>query len=316
MKENIVSNNNDVVVMIPAYNPDEKFIQFLSELSEQDYRNIIVIDDGSKTDSKHLFKMAKEKYGCRLITHAINLGQGRAYKSGFNCYLTECGAKGDYESTIGIIQCDCDGQHHVEDINRCAGLLRENPKKFILGIRDFSDKSIPFRSRFGNNCTNFVFKVFCRINVKDTQTGLKGIPRSLIPILMETTGERFEYASSVLLNTKKQNVEILQFSVKTIYINGNETSHFKPVLDSIRIYLLILKYLFPFLSVFFLDIAAFSVFIKITTAIVPDNYIIISAYMARVVSCIYSFLLKKNIVYEKRTNGIFAVFKSMFLYIV
>ena len=51
---------------------------------------------------------------------------------------------------IGIIQCDCDGQHCVEDINKCADILRKNPHSFILGVRDFSDKKIPFRSRFGN----------------------------------------------------------------------------------------------------------------------------------------------------------------------
>lgn len=123
----------------------------------------------------------------------------------------------------------------MEDINRCAELLRRNPDKFILGIRDFLDKSIPFRSRFGNSCTSWVFKFFCGLDLKDTQTGLKGIPASFIPTLMETPGERFEYASSVLLKTKRQGVEILQFPIQTIYINGNETSHFNPLLDSVRI---------------------------------------------------------------------------------
>ena len=33
--------------------------------------------------------MAKEEYHCHVITHSINLGQGRAYKSGFNYYLSE-----------------------------------------------------------------------------------------------------------------------------------------------------------------------------------------------------------------------------------
>lgn len=70
------------------------------------------------------------------------------------------------------------------------GFLRQNPEKFILGVRDFSDKTIPFRSRFGNHCTTLVFRLFCGLDISDTQTGLKGIPVSFIPPLMETPGER------------------------------------------------------------------------------------------------------------------------------
>ena len=62
---------------------------------------------------------------------------------------------------VGIIQCDCDEQHHVGDINRCVELLRHNPKKFVLGVREFTDKSIPLRSRFGNNCTSWDLKYWC-----------------------------------------------------------------------------------------------------------------------------------------------------------
>ena len=101
------------------------------------------------------------------------------------------------------------------------------------------------------------------MDLKDTQTGLKGIPKSFIPKLLETPGERFEYASSCLLEIKKQGLEILQFPIKTIYINGNETSHFNPLLDSIRIYSLILKYLISSLSAFIVDIVAFSLFLAI-----------------------------------------------------
>ena len=60
---------------------------------------------------------------------------------------------------------------------------------------------------------------------------------------METSGERFEYASSVLLETKRQGIEIIQFPIQTIYINVNETSQFNTLFDSNIIYYLIFKYL-------------------------------------------------------------------------
>lgn len=305
----------DVVVMIPALNPDDKFIRFLNELKEFEYENIIVINDGSRPDTLHYFSDAVEKYGCDLVSHGINLGQGRAYKSGFNHYLLKMSG-GGYRDTIGIIQCDCDGQHHIEDVNKCADLLRKNPDKFILGIRDFAGKAIPFRSRFGNQCTNFIFKVFCGLDVKDTQTGLKGIPTSFIPTLMETPGERFEYASSVLLETKKEGVEILQFPIKTIYINGNETSHFNPLLDSIRIYSLILKYLMSSLSSFIVDIVLYSIFISLLREAFEEYYIVIATYLAKIFACTYGYIINKRYVFQNRGKTSVATIKFFSLCII
>ncbi len=306
----------DVVIIIPALNPDDKFIRFLDDLEEHGYRNIILIDDGSREDKKHYFTTARDKYGCRLVTHSVNLGQGRAYKSGFNYYLSEVGPDGDFKDTLGLIQCDCDGQHCISDIDKCADLLRQHPDDFILGVRNFSDKTIPFRSRFGNNCTSFVFKVFCGMDIMDTQTGLKGIPKSFIPALMETPGERFEYASSCLLETKKRGVTILQFPIETIYINGNETSHFNPLRDSIRIYSLIFKYLLSSLSAFIVDIVMFSIFLSITRGLIPELYIVVSTYLAKIVSCAYTFMVNKHLVFEHRGGGGSTVFRFILLCIV
>lgn len=289
---------NDIVIMMPVYNPDEKFINFLKDLSLE-YTHIIVVDDGSREDTKHYFTAAVEQYHCDLVRHYVNLGQGRAFKSGFNYFM---GHYADDSDIIGVVECDCDGQHILEDVDECARLLRENKDKFILGVRNFDDKKIPFRSRFGNKCTNLVFRIFCGLNLKDTQTGLKGIPKSFVPALMETQGERFEYASSVLLETKKEGYDIIQFPIRTIYINENETSHFNPLIDSLRIYSLIFKYTLSSLSSFIVDIVLYSLFLAITIHFAGDYYIIISTYMAKVFSCTYGYFVNKNLVFARKNN--------------
>lgn len=81
--------NNMVTIIIPTYNPDDKFLAFLLELKNNGYNNIIVVDDGSRDNTRHYFITAKEKFNCKIVSHSINLGQGRAYKSGFNYYLSE-----------------------------------------------------------------------------------------------------------------------------------------------------------------------------------------------------------------------------------
>ena len=289
---------DNVVIMIPAYNPDEKFITFVKNLRDSGYTDIIVINDGSRKDTEHFFTEAKEQYDCEIVSHSINLGQGRAYKSGFNYFLMQSLSGERYNNVIGIIQCDCDGQHCVEDINKCADLLQENPNSFIIGVRNFSDKNIPFRSRFGNKMTSIFFKFFCGINIQDTQSGLKGIPRYIIPKLMEIPGERFEYASSVLIEIQREGIEILPFPIQTIYINGNETSHFNPIVDSIRIYSLILRYLMSSLLAFVFDIILYSLFIRGFRIVFPEYYIIFSTYLSRLILCIYVFFFNKKMVFH------------------
>jgi len=310
-----MSKKDKVVIMIPAYNPDNKFLNFLEKLRASGYHKIIVIDDGSAEEKKHFFNKAVEEYHCALVSHSVNLGQGRAYKTGFNYYLSEK-QRGRYKDTIGIIQCDCDGQHCVEDVDKCTELLFKNPKKFILGVRDFSDKRIPFRSRFGNNCTTFVFKAFCGLNIEDTQTGLKGIPGDFLPDLMETQGERFEYASSVLLETKRKGIEILQFPIETIYINNNETSHFNPLKDSIRIYSLILKYLLSSISAFILDIIMYIIFLALFRKFYPKIYVILSTYLAKIVSCSYTYIVNKKLVFENHSQRSSTAVKFIILCII
>jgi len=304
---------NDVAIMIPAYNPDEKMISFLSDLRKAGYDKIIIIDDGSKKECYTYFETAKNQYGCRIVSHSINLGQGRAYKTGFNYYLSP---DNGFEGTIGIIQCDCDGQHHIDDINKCAELMRLHSNSFIVGVRDFGDRTIPFRSRFGNNLTSFVFKFFCGINLKDTQTGLKGIPSVLIPKLMEVPGERFEYASSILLDIHRSGTDIVQFPIQTIYINGNETSHFNPLIDSLRIYGLILKYLMSSLSAFVVDICFFCIFLSITKDVFPNMYIVISSYAAKIISCSYSYTINRKYVFENSNRPLNTVIKYFALCVI
>ncbi len=301
----------DVVIVIPAYNPDEKFTNHLKNLRDAGYERIIVVNDGSREDTRHFFDEAEKVYGCDVVVHNVNLGQGRAFKSGYNCFM------GKYaKDSIGIIQCDCDGQHHVDDVTRCAEIMRKNPDKFILGVRDFKSKNVPFKSRWGNNITSFVFKAFCGLDIDDTQTGLKGIPTFFIPELMEVPGERFEYCSSTLLETKKAGLEILQFPIQTIYINGNETSHFNPLTDSIRIYSLIFKYMLSSVSAFLVDIIMYTLFLAVFRNMIEGYYVMVSVYASKVVSCTYTFFVNKSIVFENKDKGHSTAVKFAFLCVV
>lgn len=304
-----------VVVIIPALNPDEKLLKTLSQLMDAGYGKIILVNDGSRKEQEHIFgealKIGTERgVALDVLKHSVNLGQGRAYKTAFNFYLEK------YPDAAGVIQCDADGQHHIDDVLECTRLLLERKTEFILGVRDFDSPNVPFRSRFGNKCTSVVLNLFCGINVRDTQTGLKGIPSLLIPYLMETPGERFEYATSVLLEVKKRDVPITQFPIQTIYINGNESSHFNPLLDSIRIYSMLLRYILSSLSAFVIDIALFALFVRMFRPVIRQNYILAATYLAKCFSCTYTFFVNRRMVFGSRGKLASAGWKFVLLCIL
>ena len=141
----------------------------------------------------------------------------------------------------GVITVDGDGQHFPVDVKNCAEEMMRTGE-IVLGVRDFSLPNVPKRSRMGNRITSAVFKIFVGMKCSDTQTGLRAVPTALLPQMLDVEGDRYEYETNQLLYMKKHKLGFSEVKITTVYINENETSHFRPVRDSARIYSLIFKY--------------------------------------------------------------------------
>ena len=144
----------NIVVLIPAFNPDNKLMILVNALTKFGVENIIIVDDGSENRCTDIFESIKIFNQCIVLRHAVNLGKGRALKTGFNYFLNH------YKGFIGLITVDADGQHKCEDIIKVSQTLSDNQNSLILGTRNFKEKNIPFRNRFGNLITAKLFS-FC-----------------------------------------------------------------------------------------------------------------------------------------------------------
>lgn len=290
----------DVCLVVPAYNPDEKlFLDFLDKAVEE-FSNIIVINDGSNVNCDSIFSKIESQYPVvKILKHSVNLGKGRALKTAFNTYLNE------YPDCIGIVQADCDGQHCIEDVIACANSLKENQNCLILGARNFDEKDVPKKSKYGNKLTRWIFKLFIGITIKDTQTGLRAIGNELLKQFISTFGERYEYETNILIDCKTNNIEIKEVPIKTIYIEKNQTSKFNPIKDSLMIYKLFAKYIFSSLSAFVIDIILFSLFIKLFTNINLDykTKILLATVSARIISSLYNFKINAKMVFKNMTKS-------------
>ncbi|MBW8347978.1 glycosyltransferase family 2 protein [Bacillus sp. IITD106] len=220
---------NNCAIVIPALNPTEDLLEYVQSLLKEGFTQIIVVNDGSFEELTPIFMHLCRIQECEVLTHPINKGKGRALKTAFH-YLLE-----QNRSFSGVITVDADGQHSIEDVCKIARTLTNIDKGLILGVRDFNNSDVPTRSILGNRLTSFIFHLLFRRRLKDTQTGLRGIPKKELCWIVKLKGERYEYEINMLINAVKRGLNIYEIPIQTLYFDQNASSHFQPGSDSWRI---------------------------------------------------------------------------------
>ncbi|MFZ2538052.1 MAG: bifunctional glycosyltransferase family 2/GtrA family protein [Oscillospiraceae bacterium] len=300
---------NDFIV-IPSFNPDNKLITLITELIANGQSKILIINDGSKKDCLHFFDKATT-LGCDVIHHAVNLGKGRGLKTAYNYLLNEYG-----ENVLAIFA-DSDGQHSITDIIAVKDKLIKNEDCLILGCRQFEDKSIPFRSRFGNKITRIVFNLLCGVKVMDTQTGLRALSGKTMKKFLPTKGERFEFEMNMLIESREKSITILEVPIKTIYIEENKTSHFNPLRDSLRIYAVFMKFLISSSLSFVVDILLFASLLKLFDNMLDKSLaIFLATFGARVCSSLINYTINKNRVFNVTDKRIGTILRYYILCVI
>ena len=290
----------DHLIVIPALNPGSGLIDYVDRLRSRGYTNILVVDDGSRDDCRFIFDTIGSKDGCEILRHEVNLGKGRALKDAMLHFTDKYAASGN----PGIITVDSDGQHTVEDVDKVANAMSKNPDSLILGARDFNTGNVPPKSRFGNKCTIIALKLFVGGNIHDTQTGLRGIPASMIKRFSELSGDRFEYETVMLIDAIRFGDPIIEVPIETVYINDNSETHFKPIKDSIKIYRVILgtffKYTLSSLSSFIVDYGLFCGLFAILgkASFTESRSIWLSTVIARICSSLFNYTINKKVVFK------------------
>lgn len=288
-------------IVIPAYKPDEKLLKLIDDLHNTADYGIIVVNDGSGSDFDSVFDAIPEYV--TVLKHDINRGKGRAMKTAFE-YICK-----NMPHEIGAIIADADGQHLPKDIVNVANHLIANPEHLVLGSRKFTGK-VPFKSRWGNAITRFVFALASGVKVYDTQTGLRGIPIRHMPEFIALKGDRYEYEMNMLLRAAELGIVMEEITIDTVYINENESSHFHPIRDSFKIYAVIFKFIFSSLFSTVIDYVLFVVLSLATTPLLePNTSNLVSVVGARIVSSLCNFFINQKAVFKGCKNSRSAVFK-------
>jgi glycosyltransferase involved in cell wall biosynthesis len=303
-----LNSTRSVTILIPAYNPDNKLTELVKNILNEGFQKIIIVNDGSKQECQPIFNSLQNINECTILEHEVNQGKGQALKTAFAYFLDH------FVDSLGLVTVDADGQHAVEDMKKVAERLCERPDSLVLGVRDFSAEDIPFRSRFGNVLTKGVARFACGINISDTQTGLRGIPTRFIKKLLDVRGQRYEFEMNMLVECKTNNIDIEEVNIQTIYIEENESSHFNPIVDSIKIYSVFLKFAVSSALSFGLDVLLFALFVMLLNGMFVDTYIILATIFARVLSALFNFTVNRKVVFKSAAPN--AIIKYFTLAIV
>lgn len=305
-----------IAIVIPSLNPDGTLPEYVAALREiLPGSPIVLVDDGSDAAHAAVFgDCAGVAADVVVLRHGINQGKGRALKTAF-AYLLE-----RHPRLVGCVTCDSDGQHLPEDVRRCAEALSADHEALVLGCRAFAQSHVPLRSRFGNTFIRSFFSVATGRRFLDTQTGLRAIPASFMRELLDCRGERFDFETRMLLSLGAR--RMVQLPIETVYLNGNRSSHFSPLRDSMKILGIVsghivakfTRFVAASLSSFALDISLFKLLHSVVFRDLGLGRLALSVVLARVVSALFNYWLNLRFVFDgQRARRSFAKYAALAL---
>ena len=192
-----------VFIVIPAYNEGRVIGKVIRDIKKEGFKNIIVIDDGSKDNT---YDKAK-KAGALVLRHFLNRGKGAAVKTGLE-------AAKILGATFTITM-DGDGQHDPKDLKTILKKL-ERGYEVVLGSRFLLRNKIPTKKRLFNLIANIITWFFYGLYVSDSQSGFRGYSKKALE-LIDTESEEYEFDSEVLREIVRHKLKYCEVPIKVYY---------------------------------------------------------------------------------------------------
>ena len=178
---------NNLIVLIPAYNPPKELITLCDDLSKHPFKRIIVVNDGSEKEYNDLFFQLETIFNVKVLSHAVNQGKRDAIKTGTNYILfnfagcavvtTEATLKFGIDEILELCTCD-------------SGM---NDRVLLGSHQDRREDSFLLRFWKGLEC--LAFRVITGRKLFDLRTNLKLLPASLLEniLLIKSSDISFDF---------------------------------------------------------------------------------------------------------------------------
>lgn len=213
--------SDEIAAVIPAFQAEPSVGDVVRRAREV-LPTVVVVDDGSTDRTSEAARAA----GARVVRLERNMGKGKALRTAFFDLFPR--------GFAAIVTLDADGQHLPEEIPKLIESLRSTGADLVLGTREhlFGEMS-PVR-RTSNWLSSWAIAKVAGVRLSDAQTGFRLYTERLI-VRTGFPEQRFEAESAVLVRAARLGFRIAAVPVRLGFADGRCTSHYRPLIDSLRI---------------------------------------------------------------------------------
>ncbi|MEI8005444.1 MAG: glycosyltransferase family 2 protein [Bacteroidota bacterium] len=184
-----MSDQKTLTVIIPAFNEAANLELLLPQLMEFCSKlgfMIIIVDDGSRDNTREVLSRFSDQPRINLLHHKMNRGYGAAIKTGISACSTE------YAITF-----DADGQHVIEDIERLYNRMVQQDADLVVGSRQ-GLKNSSYRG-FGRTLIRLIAKILMNVPVHDLNSGMKIYRTDLLKKYFHLAPDNMSYSDIITL---------------------------------------------------------------------------------------------------------------------
>ncbi len=211
-------NQYTTLVLVPAFNASRYLPELLTRLRQYVCEeHFLIVDDGSTDGTLRILKENNVNY----VSFRQNRGKGAALMAGFEYAIRQ-----GYRSVLTI---DADLQHLPEEIPRFFAL--DNGQRVIVGTRHITLRQMPFARWLTNNLTSIIISIFSNQRVRDSQSGFRLTPTSVLRAIQLKT-VNYDFESEMLFKAGALGCPIVEAHISTVYEGSH--SYINPLVDTLR----------------------------------------------------------------------------------
>jgi len=212
-----------ILIIVPAFNEENNIVSVISDILKHcPDSDIVVVNDGSGDNTVKLARQSK----VAVLDLPNNLGIGAAMQTGYK-FAQEMG----YDFTV---QCDGDGQHPANQINKILKPVISNEADLVVGSRYIQKNGYktPLMRKAGMIVFTFVISLIIKQKASDTTSGFRAANRKVIKFFADNYPcdypevEALVYAHKANFRITEVPVEMRQRAAGVSSINHAKSAYY------------------------------------------------------------------------------------------
>ena len=204
----------DLTLVIPAYNEEAALGSFLPEVIEYCQTNgcqLVIVNDGSKDNTKEILRGYETYPFFRSIHHKINRGYGGAIKTGILATRTPL-----------VITLDADGQHQLSDVTVLYEVIRKKDADMVVGGRRKYKEGLYRKT--GKKLIRFFANRLMPVNIQDLNSGMKIYRTDLLLNYMQLCPDTMALSDIITLIFINQRHLVLEHPITIVPRRAGEST--------------------------------------------------------------------------------------------